>query len=348
MRRLAQTMAEKRNYGVDAARILAIFLVVVQHVVFLGGLDNDGGTIRRLAQRTMEASSQCCVDLFGLITGYVCWRVTKWNWRRFASLWLQVWMTGLLVLGATALAGRPVAPFDWLRGCLPLCLDEYWYFTGYAVVFALMPLLNRMPGRNVVAIVLFLVISVFTCWPGGLERLPLAKGYSAAWLVVLFLFGGTLRTIEERMTIRPFWCFLFAGAMVGVTIAQRLALSAIPALRELFADEWTLLPYTSPTAVMTAAALLLGLSRLDFGDGLARKTIAVVSPCAFGIYLVHVQPTFFETVWKGSFAALNALPDVLFVPAVLVVAVVVFLVCFAIEFLRRTLVSRARRKITRG
>ena len=333
---------KKRNYGVDAARILAIFLVVLQHVVFLGGLDNDGGAFRRLAQRALEASSQCCVDLFGLITGYVCWRVTKWNWRRFAGLWLQVWTTGLLVLGGTALLGRSVTSADWLRGCFPLCLDEYWYFTGYAVVFALMPLLNRLPGRTAVSAVLFLVVSAFTCWPGGLELLPLAKGYSGAWLAILFLFGATLRSLESRWTIRPLWCFLFAGAMVGATVAQRLALSSVPALRSLFDDEWTLLPYTSPTVVLTAAALLLGLAKLDFGEGVVKKAIAVVSPCAFGIYLFHVQPAFFEKVWKGSFAALNELPDALFVPAVPAVALLVFAVCFALEFLRRKIWYNSR------
>ncbi len=335
-------MGEKRNYGVDAARILAIFLVVLQHVVFLGGLDNDGGMFRRLMQRVMEASCQCCVPLFGLITGYVCVRVTKWNWRRLIELWLQVWMTGLLVLGATALIGCSVTSDDWLRALFPIWFDEYWYFTGYVVVFLLMPYLNRLPHRNVVSLALFLVVSAFTCWPGGLRCLPLAKGYSAAWLVILFLFGGTLREIETRWTIRPIWCFLFAGAMVGITVAQRLALSSVPALRELFADEWTLLPYTSPTTVLVGAALLLGLSRLDFGEGVLKKAIAVVSPCAFGVYLFHVQPTFFDKIWKGSFITLNALPDLAFVLSVPAVAALVFLGCFALEFVRRKLTKRAR------
>ena len=327
-----------RNYGVDAARILAIVFVVLQHVVFLGGIDNCGGFVRKVPLRCLEALSQCSVDLFGLITGYVCWRATKWNVRRFASLWLQVWTTGLLVLGGLALAGRPVSSADWLRGLFPLVFNEYWYFTGYAVVFALMPLLNRLPARNVVSLVLFLVVSAFTFWPGGLRLLPLAKGYSAAWLVILFLFGGTLRSLASRWTVRPHSCFLFAGAMVALTVAQRLAMSAVPSLRSLFADEWTLLPYTSPTVVLTAAALLVGLSRLDVRSEAVRKAIAVLAPCAFGVYLLHVQPLFFQSVWRGSFAWLDSAPDLLLAPAVVLVVLVVFLACLLVELLRRAVV----------
>ena len=340
--------AKPRNYGIDAARILAIVLVVLQHVVFQGGLDNDGGALRRLAQRALESSSQCCVDLFGLITGYVCWRATTWDLRRFASLWLQVWMTGLLVLGGLALFGHPVAPIDWLRGCFPLCLDEYWYFTGYAVVFALMPLLNRLPHRLAICVVIFLVVSAFTCWPGGLALLPLEKGYSAAWLVILFLFGGALREFASRRTIRPLRCFLFAGAMVGVMVAQRLVLSSIPRLRALFADEWTLLPYTSPTVVLMAAALLLGLAHLEIRSELARKAIGVLAPCAFGVYLLHVQPLFFASVWKGSLAAINELPDALFVLAIPVVVVLVYLVCTSLELLRRTICAFIAARVIRS
>ena len=183
---------------------------------------------------------------------------------------------------------------------------------------------------------IFLVVSAFTCWPGGLARLPLEKGYSAAWLVILFLFGGALREFASRRTIRPLRCFLFAGAMVGVMVAQRLVLSSIPRLRALFADEWTLLPYTSPTVVLMAAALLLGLAHLEIRSRLAQKAIGVLAPCAFGVYLLHVQPLFFASVWKGSLAAINALPDALFVLAILAVVVLVYLVCTALELLRRT------------
>ncbi len=331
-----------RNYGIDAARILAIFLVVLQHVVLLGGIDNSGGFLKRIPLRILEASSQCCVDLFGLITGYVCWRTTTWNVRRFAALWLQVWTTGLLVLGVLAFAGRPVAADDWLRGFFPLVFDEYWYFTGYAVVFALTPLLNKIPARrrNALCLVLFFVISALTFWPGGLRHLPLAKGYSAAWLVILFLFGATLRDFTSRWNLRPCACFAFAAAMIAATVAQRLVISAIPALRSFFADEWTLLPYTSPTVVLTAAALLAGLSRLEISEGRARKVISLLAPCAFGVYLLHVQPLFFKSVWKGSFASLNALPDALIILAILLVVLLVYLACFLVELLRRYVCAR--------
>ena len=344
---MAKDVSEKksgtRNVGVDAARVLAILLVVFQHILFLGGLENDGGVLRRLSARFLEATSQCCVDLFGLISGYMGYRTAKWHIQRFTGLWLQVWTTGLLVLGIMVLAGVTLTSKDWLQACLPLVKDEYWYFTGYAVVFAMAPLVNRLPCRNVLALILFLIVSVLTCWPGGLAWLPLNKGYSAAWLVLLFLFGTVLRTYEDRLPKWSFLYFIVALGLVSVTVGQRLALSAVPVLRQAFADEWTLLPYTSPTTVLTAAALLLGLAKLEFRSVRVCRMVGLIAPCAFGIYLIHVQPAFFEHVWKGGFAFLNAVPDALFGLAVIACALAVFMILCAIEWGRRVLFSAVRR-----
>lgn len=74
-----EASVSQRNVGVDAARILAILLVVFQHILFLGGLENDGGALRRFSARFLEATSQCCVDLFGLISGYMGCRTAKWH-----------------------------------------------------------------------------------------------------------------------------------------------------------------------------------------------------------------------------------------------------------------------------
>ena len=342
---LSESSVSRRNVGVDVARILAILLVVFQHILFLGGLENDGGALRRLSARFLEAMSQCCVDLFGLISGYMGYRTATWHLRRFAGLWFQVWTTGLLVLGVMALAGASLVPKDWLQACFPLVKDEYWYFTGYAVVFALAPLVNRLPCRNALALILFLIVSVLTCWPGGLAWLPLNKGYSAAWLLLLFLFGAVLRTVEERLPKKSLFYFLVALGLITMTVGQRLVLSAVPALRRVFGDEWTLLPYTSPTTVLTAAALLLGLAKLELRSDRVCRMVGLMAPCAFGIYLIHVQPVFFEQVWKGHFTFLNHVPDALWGAGVVMVAVVVFLFLCGIEWGRLNLMAAFKRLI---
>ncbi len=353
--------SSNRNPGLDLVRNLAIFLVVVQHIAFLGGLSNDGmGGVHKLQARFMEAISQCCVDLFGLLSGYLGVAALGWNWKKFGRLWLQVWTTGLLVLAGcagigllcpSAFSGSLPSSADWLTAACPLLRDEYWYFTGYLFVFLLAPLLNRYvfcAGRERIGFaaagVLFLIVCGTTVCPGGTGWLPLEKGYSAAWLVCLYVFGAALRRAEGRLrSLRPVVFFVVAALLVSVTAGQRLVMASVPAIKSLFADEWTLHHYTSPTVTLAAAAILLGCARLRpsaFG-GLFGHLNATLSPCAFGIYLLHVQPYFFHCGFKGRFAWLDSVPDALFGVTLLLTATVLFLLFAAIEFSRRKAVDRA-------
>ena len=329
--------SSSRRPGLDLARNLAIFLVIVQHIVFLGGLTNDGmGELHRLQARLLEALSQSCVDLFGLISGYLGVSACGWKVRKFARLWFQVWTTGLLVLGGCALAalafpavfpeGLPTRA-DWFTAACPLLRDEYWYFTGYLFVFLLGPLINRglfAAGREriglTVAAVLFVVVCGTTVCPGGVTWLPLAKGYSAAWLVCLYVFGAALRITESRWgAIRARWFFAATAACVAATVLQRLSMASVPAIKTFFADEWTLHHYTSPTVTLGAVGLLLGCARLPLTAcrGRLARISTALAPCAFGVYLLHVQPFFFRHVIAGRFAFLDRVPDAFFAIAVL-------------------------------
>lgn len=343
--------SSSRNPGLDLARNLAIFLVIVQHVAFLGGLSNDGmGEAHKFQARMLEALSQSCVDLFGLLSGYLGVKAVGWKWRKFGRLWLQVWSTGLLTLSVCSLVGlvwpgafggHLPAAGDWLTAAFPLVRDEYWYFTGYLFVFLLAPVVNRLlfaEGRERIglsaAAVLFAVICGTTVFPGGVTWLPLAKGYSAAWLVCLYVFGAALRRTEARWNaIHAGWYFAVAAAGVSATVLQRLSMASVPALKNLFADEWTLAHYTSPTVTLVAAVLLLGCARLDpsrFGDRLTRINAALAS-CAFGVYLIHVQPFFFLHGFKFRFAFLDRVPDGLFAVSVLGTSAALYFIFAALE-----------------
>lgn len=41
-------MPDKRNYGIDALRLYAVFLVVILHVLLQGGILDDYSAVRRL------------------------------------------------------------------------------------------------------------------------------------------------------------------------------------------------------------------------------------------------------------------------------------------------------------
>ena len=69
-------MKNKRNYGIDFLRILAMFFVVILHSLGKGGLLDN--TVVDSPQYKlvwfMEVCAYCAVNIFALISGYVSFK----------------------------------------------------------------------------------------------------------------------------------------------------------------------------------------------------------------------------------------------------------------------------------
>lgn len=326
-----------RNPGVDACRVLSMFLIVLGHVVGLGGVDvGEFSSLQKIQSRVLESFAQCGAPVFAIISGYflVNARFGFARWRKFAKLWWQVVSTGLLVLAACSpfLATRAS---DWLTAALPLTRQAYWYFNGYALVFLLAPglaMIAKKPCSRWVALVLFLGISATVFFPGGIWMLGLHNGYSGVWLVILAFYGMVLRNWLKTPP-KPVWCGVAAVAAVAVTVAQRVVMAAVPALKDYFENVWTLSSTLSPTEVVLSVALVLGCLQLRLGRR-ARKLIWALSPLTFGVYLLHVQPFFFDNCFKGNFAFIGRLPGWAFAVSALAVSGFIFVALLALEKLR--------------
>ena len=75
---------QKKNYGIDALRMLAMFMVVVLHILAHGGVLNASArlTSQYEAGWFLQSAAFCAVDVFALISGYV-WIHAKYRYRNF-------------------------------------------------------------------------------------------------------------------------------------------------------------------------------------------------------------------------------------------------------------------------
>ena len=329
---------KKHLYGIDFARIVAILLVILQHLTVSGGLDGDGQSFPwRLGMRLVESMAQPCVDLFALISGYVCLNA-RWRPLRYFGLWLQVVFTSAVIVAAVSCVADGSMASEWAKVPLPVFNDTYWYFTGYTVVFLLMPLLNWLMKRPFAPFVAFGVVAVVSVLQAfgadGLLKV-FNNGYSSAWLVLLYLVGAGLKSVDSKLPRSPLPYFALALCCLAGTMGQRLAVGYF---------EWTLFSFVSPTNTVAAAALLLGLLRLPEPrrfTGLVRA----LSGAAFGVYLWHVHPLFFTHFWRESFVFFKRVPGWACAPAVIATAVVIFMALAVLELLRIRLFARCLSKV---
>ncbi len=318
---------EKRNYGIDVLRMFSMFLVVLLHVVLQGGavisVPGNENTFKIL--HFLEICSYCCVDCYGLISGYVGVN-SKYRPGRFLELWLQVFLYQVLITGCFAIfAPQLITRTNLLQMVFPVSCYAYWYFSAYAGLFVVMPLLNKLInmmddiGLKRMSVILFTVFSLGTAFPRikGFDFLELNGGYSFVWLVILYLLGAALR--RGKWERRPTWNYLlcyFSMAVISWFGGK------------IFID------YTAPTILLCAICLFRIFEDLPIRNIKTKKIISITSPLSFSIYIIHVQPLVWQYVVAGKFSDYCNLPPLQAVLASVLSALGVCIGCGVIDLLR--------------
>ena len=338
-----------RNHGVDALRVCSMLMVVVLHILNRGGVISsvesltDGGLSWRYAAMWLfEAAAFCAVNCYGLISGYVGVRA-KYRYANFIVLWLRVafYSVGITFLFAVFMPGT-VGKGQWVDAFLPVIRADYWYFTAYAGLFLLMPVLNaglsHLTKRQMSVLVAGGVIA-FSVIPALFKKdvFRFSSGYSAWWLIYLYMLGGYIGKYGMLKRAKAWHCF--AGYIVVVVYAWGMKLASRAALNIPGAGvNW--IDYLSPTIVAASVFLLLGFERSDLAK--LAKVIRFFSPLAFSVYLIHTHRLIWE-YWMGdrfaSYGHLSAVKEVILVPAT---AVGIFVACSLVDALRERLFLKLR------
>ena len=182
-------MISKRHSGIDLLRILSMLMIVTLHCIVHGKLssvvlaEQPGDAIIWLIRGICTPA----VNLYALISGYVCSN-TKHRWERLAELWVQVWLTSVLV-GLVFFLLHGISLKELIMCFFPVLTNRYWYFSAYVLLAVAMPFLlhisSTMPKiayRNtLIALLLFMCLSGCVSSFLGFDAYTLNLGYSFLW-----------------------------------------------------------------------------------------------------------------------------------------------------------------------
>lgn len=90
----------QRNYGIDALRIFAMYMIIIIHLLGKGEvLNSEYSSVAIVVDTFLYSLVLCCVNCYALISGYVGYnRNTKYNFGSYINLWLQVVFYGIVIL----------------------------------------------------------------------------------------------------------------------------------------------------------------------------------------------------------------------------------------------------------
>ena len=326
---------DRRNYGIDLLRLVAMFMVVILHVLGQGGvLSATTGDKHHIAW-FLETAAYCAVDCYAIISGFVAYNENEnpYRYTKFFSFWLQIFTYSFgITLLAFLLKPESIGIKTVIKSSLPVASGAYWYVSAYAGLFFIIPWLNKLmrscnlkEATRLITVVIFAFV-VYVTFANCLgDCFKLEGGYSFVWLSILYLVGAWLKKCDIPKHIRN--SYFLVGSAICIVFSW-FAHEFIPvSVFSVFVN------YTSFTIVFVAISLVSVFSKLHFSPK-SSKVIACFAPAAFGVYLIHVQPIVWGHFMSNAFVWIADFPAWLLPTLVLGSSFVIFVVCLLIEKIR--------------
>lgn len=339
-------VTRERNLGIELFRIVAMLLIVLLHVLGRGGVYGNAeylGTNYKIAW-FLETAAYCSVNCYALISGFVGIH-SRFRFRKIVLLWLEV---AFITLSTTALfavfAPEMVVADDWIKAAFPLIKREYWYFNAYVLMFPFLPLLNHgllaIDRRTHKRIVLFL-FAVTALLPLFTERdiFELSSGYSAVWLMVLYVFGAYFGRFGVPKRAHPLLCLLLFFGATTAAWGQKIGLLSAVQTGLLQKDSslaqsaGDLIGYTSPLMVTMALALLWLFAQIRVRGKVISAVISNLGKATFGVFLVHVGAMVWDFI-SGRWAYFAEMTPLMMTLSVLAATLSMYLICSAYSLMR--------------
>lgn len=335
----------ERNLGIELLRIVSMFLIIVLHCLGIGGAGKCApeGTAENSLLWLMTAVCYGGANLYALTSGYVCIRATH-RWERLVELWLQVFFYSVGIFAVDHfIGGGSISWRQWISLLLPVTTNRYWYFSAYFFLFAFLPFLNplldRLSRRQYR--LLLLLLFVFFCFGGWLSdtlatyAFSTSAGYSPVWLIALYCAGAYLRRFEIPLGKKGKW--IAFAVFVGATLLTWGSMHLINFATDILLERHVIkrlmfYSYLSPTVVIASVSLFVFFSQVRIRRG--KTLLTTVSATTFGIYLIHVHPSFSARFLDNYFLKFSGTPFLGLFARILAFAAVVFAVCSVADHIR--------------
>lgn len=282
-------MELKRQSGIELLRIIAMFLVLVQHVNGIaiglpGSLDCVNAPLNSWLRFFLQSMAIVGVDVFVLISG---WFGIRFRIKRLAEFIFQCLFFSVLVSFVIWLfQGRPSLDAKTILGAFFLG-KSYWFVKSYLLLYVISPVLNafiesstKSTARLVIG--LFLGIMFVYGWSDSMPEFNF--GCSAISFIGLYLLARYLKLYGDGIcsrSVREYGCFYVMFSLILSSLCLLLIRSQAPVelTRCIFS-------FDNPLVIAGALSLVLLFARLDISSSFINR----VARSAFSVYLLHCGP----------------------------------------------------------
>lgn len=332
-------MNNERLVQFEILRILAMFGVVINHVFNYGLLIYDdfrvdastiSGFLVWSILELMKLMSLPSVNCYILISGYFLIEKTQFRLKGMWVVWSTTWFyaVGIYVL-AVAIG---IVPFSWneLRiHATPILSNSYWFVTSYIILLVLAPFLSwvlqKLSKRQYQ---IALVLGGIACFQLLLGQL-IMDDQQVLLFVYLFMIGGYIRRYADHASSGLYALLCSIGLlllMYAYTLYKNDPLHN--SCFAVYAMEYHGL------VLPLSVAIFVFVKYWRINHQRLRKCILTIAPLSFAVYIIHTQSIVDKWLWGITSEWLRS-SSLYWLPfACILVALLVFVICVLIEFLR--------------
>lgn len=334
-----------RDYGLDMARVVSMFGILMLHILGQGGLllSNEPTSVRYWIYWGIEIIAYSSVDVFAMLTGWLDTdQKIKSSVVRIVELLAITVFYSIVITGAFMffMPEKITGIKSIINGVFPMIVGRYWYIGCYIPVALLRPYLSQACSNIttqkhkklcIILVGVFSVIPTFTT----VDFFVAKWGYSTIWLVICYIIGSYIKRIRDTIKLS----LLELGGGLLAIVFLLLALKGVY-WKVTGGNIPGIIEYTSPLILVNAVIVLLLFSKLKIKKG--KKVLLMFSNTAFDVYIVHCHLFVFDYIINGNFVWIDKYPIVVILFVLLATAMVCYFALSFVGIIRSSLFKRLK------
>lgn len=364
---------KKRDSNFELLRIIAMLLIIFSHQNQHGILFplNHGITFNFLFCKSVFSYMGAIGNwLFILISGYFI-SETSFSWRKVFRLWFQVFSISVIIgLFAWFSKVKLVPHWDWrlievynfegffaaarqmnvkdlIRSLFPTYFAYNWFASSYIVFFILSPFLslflsriNQEEHKNLI-IVLTVFVTVIPLLPFEAFYIPSTIfPFILGFFIAKYIKMYSPKFFENKngnlMLSLCIFAFLVLYTILAILFFSRISFGK--RFHDTFIYRFG--GNNSVLIMMLAVFLFCFFRKLSFSYN---RLVNTVASTTFGVYLIHENFLVNKWWWHKICRLDDFINSPLLIPYMCLCTLVTFMVCSALEFVRKNTLGRVLR-----
>lgn len=333
----------ERQSNIELLRIALMIMIITHHVIVHGlGLANIGRHSFHLDNHTYWAIAANCfvvvaVNVFVFISGYFG---IKFKLRTLFSLFFQAASYSFLLF----LLFASFNPSIWnasnvMNSLLPISRNMWWFISTYIGLYILSPILNggvqSLDRRQFTLIMVCLLF--INCFSGFFFGTLSEKGYSIFNFMVIYLIGRYVKQYSISFKSPLAFFIGITSVIFGLTMLL-LHYHKQSTVVWLFA-------YNNPLLIISSISFFFIFKNLDIRYS---RRINIAASTVLGVYMIHEYSSIRSILvgWVSSLKATYGDSEVLFVGAIALLVLSIFVTGAIIELIRKQVSNALIERIT--